>query len=96
MSCPRCAEGYILPGDPKGAIQSDFAGAYLATPSNGPTESKRAVLLLTDVFGLPNKNCKLIADEVAEKLQCDVWIPDYFDGAYAAIKAIEARFSNAN
>ncbi|TEB30675.1 alpha/beta-hydrolase [Coprinellus micaceus] len=80
MSCPRCAEGCILPGDPKGAIQSGFAGAYLATPSNGPTESKRAVLLLTDVFGLPNKNCKLIADEVAEKLQCHVWIPDYFDG----------------
>ncbi|TEB30666.1 hypothetical protein FA13DRAFT_1630540 [Coprinellus micaceus] len=82
MSCPRCAEGYILPGEPKGAIQSDFTGAYLATPSNGATESKRAVLLLTDVFGLPLQNCRIIADEVAERLQCDVWIPDYFDGGH--------------
>ena len=81
MSCPRCAEGYILAGEPKGGIRDDFLGAYLATPNNGVTETKRAVLLLTDVFGLPLKNCRIIADEVAERLQCDVWIPNYFDGA---------------
>lgn len=80
MSCPRCAEGYVLPGEPKGSIQPDFKGAYLARLSERALESKRAVILLTDVFGLPLKNCKIIADEVAERLQCDVWIPDYFNG----------------
>lgn len=83
MSCPRCAEGFVLPGEPSGAIQLDFSGAYLATrkPGECASEGKRAVILLTDVFGLPLKNCKLIADEVAKRLQCDVWIPDYFNGA---------------
>ncbi|KAJ3528367.1 hypothetical protein NMY22_g9447 [Coprinellus aureogranulatus] len=82
MSCPRCNEGYILPGEPKGSIQPDSQGAYLATPTDvdASAKSKRAVLLLTDVFGLPLKNCKIIADEVAERLKCDVWIPDYFNG----------------
>ena len=81
MSCPKCSEGLILPGDPTGSIQPDFMGAYFAPgPGGADKPSNRVVLVLTDVFGLEIKNCKIIADGIAKRLQCDVWIPDYFEG----------------
>ena len=43
-------------------------------------EAKRAVVMLTDAFGLPLKNCKIMADMFAERLDCDVYVPDIFDG----------------
>lgn len=79
MSCPDCTKGDFLPGEPKGSINSEYQGAYFTSESGGEP-SKRAVILLTDAFGLPLKNCKIIADEIATKLECDVWIPDYFNG----------------
>ncbi|KIJ98095.1 hypothetical protein K443DRAFT_133620 [Laccaria amethystina LaAM-08-1] len=79
MSCPRCIQGFILPGEPTGTIQPDFHHAYLArAPNGGP--SKRAVLLFTDIFGLLLQNPKIIADTMAKELGCDVWVPDYFRG----------------
>lgn len=83
MSCPRCAEGYILPDEPKGSILPDFSGAYLAPNPDAETPSDRTVIVLTDVFGLPAKNPKLIADTLAERLRCDVWVPDYFNGGWS-------------
>lgn len=82
MACPSCAEGAFLPGEPTGTISSDFQGAYYAPGplSDGTATSKRTVLLLTDAFGLPLKNCKIMADDLAKRLECDVWIPDYFAG----------------
>ncbi|KAF8148251.1 dienelactone hydrolase endo-1,3,1,4-beta-D-glucanase [Crassisporium funariophilum] len=79
MTCPRCAEGVLLAGEPTGSIKADFQGAYYA-PGPGEGPSKRAVLYLTDAFGMPLKNCKIMADEMAKHLECDVWIPDYFNG----------------
>ncbi|KAF9554172.1 dienelactone hydrolase endo-1,3,1,4-beta-D-glucanase [Agrocybe pediades] len=79
MSCPDCAKGHILEGEPKGSIENEFQGAYFAPSATG-SPSKRAVLLFTDAFGLPLKNCKIMADEMAKRLECDVWIPDYFNG----------------
>ncbi|KAF4608198.1 hypothetical protein EYR40_000542 [Pleurotus pulmonarius] len=76
MSCPDCKKGNVLPGEPTGSIST--AGAYYA-PGPSP-HAKRAVLLLTDVFGLPLKNSKLIADALAKRLECDVWVPDLFAG----------------
>lgn len=78
MSCPKCVEGHELPGEPKGSIQADFQGAYF-TPGS-VADDKRAVILLTDAFGLPLKNCKIIADRVAQEVGCDVWVPDIFEG----------------
>ena len=82
MACPNCVEGAFLPGEPTGTINSDFQGAYYAPGplSDGTSTSKRAVLLLTDAYGLPLKNCKIMADYLAKRLECDVWIPDYFAG----------------
>ena len=85
MSCPRCQEGSILLGEPKGSVETGFLGnSYLApAPASldeTTTPAKKAVLLLTDAFGLGIPNPKLIADELASQLQCDVWVPDYFLG----------------
>ena len=79
MSCPKCQEGFVLPGDPTGNIDQDFLGAYHASAPNSKT-SQRALIFLTDGFGLPLNNCKIMADNLAKRLECDVWIPDYFDG----------------
>ncbi|KAJ7459828.1 dienelactone hydrolase [Mycena latifolia] len=76
MSCPDCFKGAVLEGEPTGTIASEFESAYFAT---GGT-SKRAIILLTDIFGLPLKNSKILADNFAMHLQCDVWVPDLFAG----------------
>ncbi|TFK38922.1 dienelactone hydrolase endo-1,3,1,4-beta-D-glucanase [Crucibulum laeve] len=82
MTCPNCREGFTLPGEPTGVTSTEFNGAYCAAgliPENG-VASKRAIVFLTDGFGLPLINCKLMADDFAKRLGCDVWVPDYFAG----------------
>ncbi|KAG6833094.1 hypothetical protein H0H87_011505 [Tephrocybe sp. NHM501043] len=83
MSCPDCTAGEFLPGEPLGT--TSILGAYFSPGSSsasGPGEAptKSAIVLLTDVFGLPLKNCKIIADHLAKETGYDVWIPDYFGG----------------
>ncbi|EIM87387.1 dienelactone hydrolase endo-1-3,1,4-beta-D-glucanase [Stereum hirsutum FP-91666 SS1] len=75
-SCENCKKGYIIPGEPTGTM---VGGAYFRTAPSG-TESKSAIVLLTDIFGLPLINSKIIADLLAEKTGFDVWVPDLFDG----------------
>lgn len=77
MSCPDCAIGGLIPGELTGV--TGLQNAYYAAAPGGPGTSKRAVLVLTDVFGLYN-NPKIIADKLAAQLDCDVWVPDYFNG----------------
>ena len=85
--CERCISGSVLPGQPKGELRGD---AYFAA---GPAElsernKSKAIVLLTDIFGLPLKNCKIIADQLAEKAGCDVWVPDQFAGELLCVKFI--------
>jgi hypothetical protein len=82
MSCPDCVRGHILPGEPTGSTTniSGLSPAYFAAAPNASGPTKSAVLLLTDVFGLPLKNSKIIADRFASSLDVDVWVPDMFDG----------------
>lgn len=61
--------------EPTGKMVGD---AYFHESSSG--SKTRAVILLTDIFGLPLVNCKIIADEISNKLDCDVWVPDLFNG----------------
>ncbi|GJE91791.1 dienelactone hydrolase family protein [Phanerochaete sordida] len=77
MSCEQCTQGYVLTGEPTGAMVD---GAYFRAGPEGADPSK-AIVILTDVFGLPLKNCKLIADELSKRVKCDVWVPDLFAGA---------------
>ncbi|KAF7365251.1 DLH domain-containing protein [Mycena venus] len=98
MSCPDCFTGSVLVGEPTGVI-SNIDGAYFANGGNSESESKRAIILLTDIFGvieplltknsaltsrcyegLKLKNPKVLADQFALNLKCDVWVPDLFAG----------------
>lgn len=81
MSCPKCIEGHYLPGEPTGTFPEGYQNAYFAPGPEAKTGHGRAIILLTDAFGLPLKNSRLIADILAKRLECDVWIPDYFNGA---------------
>ncbi|KAI5892199.1 uncharacterized protein SCHCODRAFT_015880 [Schizophyllum commune H4-8] len=81
MSCPHCVRGFPLPGEPKGVLRNDLMlDAYLASP-NAPSEqwtpSHRAVVLLTDIFGLNLPNPKLLADRFSQELGCDVVGPQF-------------------
>ncbi|PPQ72815.1 hypothetical protein CVT24_012891 [Panaeolus cyanescens] len=78
MSCSQCREGFVLPGEPTGSMQVGYQGAYYAMGAEG--ESSRAVIFLTDGYGLPLQNCKIMADNLAQRLHCDVWVPDYLAG----------------
>jgi carboxymethylenebutenolidase len=90
MSCPRCQEGAILLGVPKGSTETGFLGnSYLSpAPTSDDTQTKKAVLIFTDAFGLNLPNPKLIADELANHLHCDVWVPDYFLGELWACRQV--------
>ncbi|KAJ7512633.1 Alpha/Beta hydrolase protein [Mycena galericulata] len=77
MSCPDCISGSFLSGEPAGTLDIDGAYHTPAPATASEAQKKRAVILLTDAlsppFGLPLVNCKLIADQLAERLTCDVW-----------------------
>jgi len=81
MICERCVQGEILEGEFTGIVEG---GAYLApAPGKGSLSanpSKTCIVILTDIFGLSLKNCKIMADSMAEKLGVDVWVPDQFAG----------------
>ncbi|KAF7314237.1 DLH domain-containing protein [Mycena kentingensis (nom. inval.)] len=83
MSCPQCFSGAVLDEQPTGSMSTEFPGAYLApapADTDLSTHNKRAILLLTDIFGLDLVNSKILADNFAKQLKCDVWVPDLFDG----------------
>ncbi|THH16643.1 hypothetical protein EW146_g4025 [Bondarzewia mesenterica] len=81
MSCENCSKGYMLPGEPTGSM---VGGAYYrsapASAESTAATPNTAIVLLTDAFGLPLKNSKILADLLSEKVGVDVWVPDLFDG----------------
>ena len=77
MACEHCTQGYVLPGEPTGSMVN---GHYYRSAPEGSNKSC-AILVLTDIFGLGLNNPKIIADKLAERVDCDVWVPDVFDGA---------------
>jgi len=74
VPCENCIQGNILEGTPTGVFEGP---AYFKA---GPAPSKRAIIVLTDIFGLGIPNAKLLADKYSEQLKCDVWVPDLFEG----------------
>ena len=83
--CAHCKAGHILPGEPNGSFHD---GAYYAVGA----DQTKAVILLTDAFGLPMKNCKIMADQFAEQIGCDVWVPDICNGEL--VKRLASQHSN--
>ncbi|KIK44354.1 hypothetical protein CY34DRAFT_23111 [Suillus luteus UH-Slu-Lm8-n1] len=82
MSCPDCNRGSILEGKPMGSFtEIDGVKTYLtSTGDANARKGGRAIILLSDGFGLPLVNSHLLADKFSKELSCDVWIPDLFDG----------------
>ena len=92
MICDKCIEGSILPGKPTGSMQYNDTAYYAPAPAlpEGTEKTpeheklqKSCIIVLTDVFGLPLVNCKLIADRYAKEVGCDAWVPDIFNGAFS-------------
>jgi dienelactone hydrolase len=79
MSCENYYKGFVLPGEPKGTM---VGPDYFAAAPSDATQPSKAIVLLTDIFGLPLPNPKIIADHLAEHVGVDVWVPDYFNGEF--------------
>jgi len=88
--CEHCVAGYELPGTPAGT-EEVIGGkrVYVARSQNvdantpAPTSTttpKNAIVIVTDIFGLPGGNHQLIADQLAQELSADVYVPDIYDG----------------
>ncbi|KAG1734700.1 Alpha/Beta hydrolase protein [Suillus paluster] len=78
-----CNSGSILEGKPTGSFaEIDGIRAYLASSTENANgrQGGRAIILLSDAFGLPLVNSHLLADKFSKELSCDVWIPDLFNG----------------
>ena len=86
-SCEQCTQGYVLAGEPEGSLVD---GAYLHPVPEGGAHPTSAVVILTDIFGLPLKNCKIVADELSKRIGCDAWVPDLFAGA-STVNNMDAR-----
>ncbi|KZO96043.1 dienelactone hydrolase endo-1,3,1,4-beta-D-glucanase [Calocera viscosa TUFC12733] len=81
--CENCTKGTKLPGTPEGSMLK-IAGidTYLATPPEPvkPENEHKAVVIFTDVLGLPLGNSQIIADGFAKHLGLPVYVPDMFNG----------------
>lgn len=92
MSCPDCISGNPLPGSPKGTEEN---GAYFAQGSGQEETKDKAVVVLTDIFGIAIPNPKIIADTIADRTGFDVWVPDLFNGlSFASIRRPDVRRSS--
>lgn len=85
LPCENCLTGYVLPGEPKGSFKG--SAYYVSGMPENSTESatvggneKKAIVLLTDSFGLALKNPKILADDFAKRFKCEVFVPDLFNG----------------
>jgi len=61
-----------------GKYQTYLSSKATVAPADGG--SKKAILILPDIFGLGIVNPKLVADMLNEKVGCDVFVPDTFEG----------------
>ncbi|KAH9997954.1 dienelactone hydrolase endo-1-3,1,4-beta-D-glucanase [Russula vinacea] len=77
MTSTYSYKGFVLPGEPQGSmIDQD----YFTPAPDDATEGIKAIVLLTDIFGLPLPNPKIVADQLAKRVGVDVWVPDLFNG----------------
>lgn len=74
--CINCITGNELPGEPKGTIEKIGPYSTYVAKSGDAAQAGKAIVSLTDVFGLALKNSKIIADMVAEKTGVTVYVPD--------------------
>ncbi|KAJ5814687.1 hypothetical protein N7474_006464 [Penicillium riverlandense] len=74
-----CATGFKHDGTPVGEVKNiDGVETYIVSPKDNKKPEK-AVIFITDIFGLALTNAKLVADEFANNGYLTV-IPDLFNG----------------
>jgi len=77
--CADCFKGVRHEGTPAGKVeQINGVDTYVALPE-GDYPKDKAILFLTDVFGLQLINNKLLADDFAQN-GFAVYLPDYLNG----------------
>ncbi|EPT00991.1 hypothetical protein FOMPIDRAFT_1023529 [Fomitopsis schrenkii] len=87
--CTDCVSGVRHEGTPEGKIEKiGGVESYIATPS-GDYDKTKVVLFLTDVFGIPLSNNKLLADDFARNGYLTI-VPDYLRGDPIPENALDA------
>ncbi len=80
MSCPDCFAGHVHDGTPKGTVEKLHGlDTYVSKPPEGKT-AKGIIIIVSDAFGMPFINNKLLADHYAEKGNFLVYLPDFMKG----------------
>ncbi|KAH7102112.1 alpha/beta-hydrolase [Auriculariales sp. MPI-PUGE-AT-0066] len=71
----------LMKGEPTGTmVKIGGVDTYVARPPHIKKGCKEAILFLTDIFGLPLPNNKLLADRFARETSLPVYVPDYLNG----------------
>ncbi|RSL80307.1 hypothetical protein CEP51_006696 [Fusarium floridanum] len=89
MSCPDCFKGSIHDGEPRGrTIRLHDLDTYVVEPSEGK-EVKGIAVVIPDAFGWEFVNCRLLADNYADKSNYKVYLPDFMIGDAAPLSALD-------
>ncbi|KAH7050370.1 alpha/beta-hydrolase, partial [Auriculariales sp. MPI-PUGE-AT-0066] len=71
----------LMKGQPTGTmVKIGGVDTYVARPPHIKKGCKEAIIFLTDIFGLPLPNNKLLADRFARETSLPVYVPDYLNG----------------
>ncbi|KAI8907986.1 dienelactone hydrolase [Gorgonomyces haynaldii] len=87
MTTKLCCAGVQDEGTPIGTLES--IGGQSCYVSKG-TATNKAIVLVTDVFGLGIKNPKLLADAFAKETGFSVYVPDLFKGKEVPPQAMDS------
>ncbi|KAJ5239234.1 hypothetical protein N7468_003853 [Penicillium chermesinum] len=88
MSAPCCYSGFKHEGTPLGKFQDvNGVNTYIATPSQNKAP-KKAILFLSDVFGLFDNNL-LLTDQFANSGYLTI-LPDLFSGDQVPVDVMES------
>lgn len=82
MSCPDCFKGSVHDGEPRGKIiKLHDLDTYVVEPAEGK-EVKGILVVIPDAFGWKFVNCRLLADNYANKSNYKVYMPDVMIGEH--------------
>ncbi|GAA5868031.1 hypothetical protein JCM8547_000784 [Rhodosporidiobolus lusitaniae] len=77
---PCCIQGYLHEGEPKGFFEEvNGVRSYVALTSS-ETDKTKALIILTDIFGIDVPNIQLLADSFALSTNLSVYLPDILNG----------------
>ncbi|BFG43210.1 hypothetical protein CerSpe_294840 [Prunus speciosa] len=79
MSGPQCCENPPTLSSSSGAGSVTEIGGLKAYVS-GPSDSRQAILLISDVYGFEAPNLRKLADKIASAAGFHVVVPDFFYG----------------